>query len=236
MRLNFRFRASARARISGRLAQPGTPSSRRVAADEEAGQHAVDDVGVPDDHFADLGLHGPVIPTERFALRLRPADRCRGWMPGTWITSLCRVGVLAHRFSRRKHGGRVRPPYLYYALSDSFLLTWRLFFFTNLSLRAAFGLEEAAGQAAGARSLSGRLFGGGRQWFVGGAAHHLGDVTFDALGLELGFGIGRRRGRDGRAQAVPENFVSATSPRTRFSEASVASLSTCRVVSVKRRT
>ena len=41
-----------------RLAQAGHAFEQGVAADEQAGQHAVDDVVVADDHLADLGL-GP---------------------------------------------------------------------------------------------------------------------------------------------------------------------------------
>ena len=38
-----------------RLAEAGHAFEQRVAADEQAGQHAVHDVGVADDHLADLG-------------------------------------------------------------------------------------------------------------------------------------------------------------------------------------
>ena len=42
------------------LAQAGDAFEQRVPADEQAGQHAVDDVGVADDDLADLGLHSLV--------------------------------------------------------------------------------------------------------------------------------------------------------------------------------
>ena len=38
------------------LAQPRDPFQQRMAADEQAGQDAVDDVVVADDHLGDLGL------------------------------------------------------------------------------------------------------------------------------------------------------------------------------------
>ena len=52
-----RRRASARVRTSSVLPRPGTPSEQRVAADEQAGQDAVDDLVVADDDLGDLGLH-----------------------------------------------------------------------------------------------------------------------------------------------------------------------------------
>ena len=56
MRLKSRSSASASVRTSSVLPRPGTPFEQRVAADEQAGQHAVDDLVVADDHLADLGL------------------------------------------------------------------------------------------------------------------------------------------------------------------------------------
>ena len=41
-------------RTSSVLPSPGTPSKQAVPADEQAGQHAVDDLVVSDDHPADL--------------------------------------------------------------------------------------------------------------------------------------------------------------------------------------
>ena len=40
-----------------RLAQPRHAFQQRMAADEQAGQDAVDDLVVADDHLGDLGLH-----------------------------------------------------------------------------------------------------------------------------------------------------------------------------------
>ncbi len=54
MRLNSRSSASASVRTSSVLPRPGTPSSSAVAADEQAGQHAVDDLRVPDDDLRDF--------------------------------------------------------------------------------------------------------------------------------------------------------------------------------------
>jgi hypothetical protein len=43
-----------------RLAQAGNAFEQAMAADEQAGQHAVDDLVMPDDHAADLLAHGAV--------------------------------------------------------------------------------------------------------------------------------------------------------------------------------
>ena len=56
MRLNFRSSTCASVRTRSVLPRPGTPFEQRVPADEQARQDAVDDVGVADDHLADLGL------------------------------------------------------------------------------------------------------------------------------------------------------------------------------------
>ena len=67
MRLNFRCSASASARISAVLPRPGHAFEQRVAADEEAGEHAVDDLFVADDRLGDLRLHGAIVAAELVA-------------------------------------------------------------------------------------------------------------------------------------------------------------------------
>ena len=54
----------------GRLAEAGDAFEQRVAADEEAGEDAVDDLLVADDGLGDLGLHGAVVAAERFTRRV----------------------------------------------------------------------------------------------------------------------------------------------------------------------
>ena len=98
MRLKSRSSASARVRTRSVLPRPGHAFEQGVAADEQAGQHAVDDLVVADDHLADLGLHlvvsraevlgrasidsrrrlaiggGPFVTVTRFSVD-RPVDR-----------------------------------------------------------------------------------------------------------------------------------------------------------------
>ena len=56
MRLNLQVEHLAERAHQQRLAQAGHAFEQRVAADEQAGQDAVDDVGVADDDLADLRL------------------------------------------------------------------------------------------------------------------------------------------------------------------------------------
>ena len=56
MRLNFRSSTWLSVRTSSVLPRPGTPSSRAWPPHEQAGQDAVDDVGVADDDLADLAV------------------------------------------------------------------------------------------------------------------------------------------------------------------------------------
>src|SRR5262249_1431766 len=58
-----------------RLAQAWHALEQRVSADEQARQHAVDDVGVADDDFVDLLLHATVGLTERFSALLHRCGR-----------------------------------------------------------------------------------------------------------------------------------------------------------------
>ena len=60
MRLKSSESASARVRTSNVLPSPGTPSSSGMAADEQAGQDAMDDLVMADDHLGDLGLDAVV--------------------------------------------------------------------------------------------------------------------------------------------------------------------------------
>ena len=67
MRLNFRFSACGQRADQGGLAQAGHAFEQRVAADEQAGEHAVDDLLVADDRLGDLRLHGAVVAAEVLA-------------------------------------------------------------------------------------------------------------------------------------------------------------------------
>jgi len=53
-----------------RLAQPRHALEQRVAADEQACQHAVDDLVVTDDRLGDFRLDRAVVATEGFGLLL----------------------------------------------------------------------------------------------------------------------------------------------------------------------
>ena len=53
-----------------RLAQPGHAFQQAMSADEQAGQHAVDDIVVADDDPAELLSHRPVAGDELFGLLL----------------------------------------------------------------------------------------------------------------------------------------------------------------------
>ena len=60
MRLKFRSSTWAERADQQRLAEAGHAFEQRVAADEQARQHAMDDLGVADDDLADLG-HDAVV-------------------------------------------------------------------------------------------------------------------------------------------------------------------------------
>ena len=95
------------------------------------------------------------------------------------------------------------------------------FFLLDLLLRRRFASSRLLVCAAGGAGapLGSTFFGGGGIGFSAGAADDLGDVAFDALGLELGARIGPRRGAAStsprRLPAPVLNFCSATSSRTR---------------------
>ena len=61
-----------------RLAQPGHAFEQRVAAGEQAGQHAVDDLVVADDHLADLRLQALIPRPNSAALASMSMFRCSG--------------------------------------------------------------------------------------------------------------------------------------------------------------
>ena len=66
-------------RTSSVLPRPGTPSKQAVPADEQARQHAVHDVVVPDDHPADLLLDRRIAIAKLLRLLLhRLADTHEG--------------------------------------------------------------------------------------------------------------------------------------------------------------
>ena len=60
MRLNFEVQHLAQRAHQQRLAQAGHAFEQGVAADEQARQDAVDDVGMADDDLADLAMHPAV--------------------------------------------------------------------------------------------------------------------------------------------------------------------------------
>ena len=71
----------------GGLAEAGHAFEQRVAADEEAREHAVDDLLVADDRLGDLGLHGAVVAAERFAHRVDlRVDAGDGWLGHGFIS------------------------------------------------------------------------------------------------------------------------------------------------------
>ena len=57
MRLNFSDSACGQRRIRAVLPEPGDAFQQGMAADEQAGEHAVDDLLVADDRLGDLRLH-----------------------------------------------------------------------------------------------------------------------------------------------------------------------------------
>ena len=68
-----------------RLAQAGHAFQQAMAADEQAGQHAVDDVVVADDHAADLLAHGPVARDELLGPLLHTFADAHGRVPGIGV-------------------------------------------------------------------------------------------------------------------------------------------------------
>ena len=60
IREKSRFSVSRERPHEQRLAQPGHAFQQAMPADEQAGQHAVHDVVVPDDHAAQLLVNGLV--------------------------------------------------------------------------------------------------------------------------------------------------------------------------------
>ena len=84
IREKFRFERLGQRPDEQRLAQAGHAFQQAVPADEQAGQHAVHDVVVPDDHAAELLVNGLVALREL----LRPA--VQSIRQETW-GSRCRV-------------------------------------------------------------------------------------------------------------------------------------------------
>ena len=108
MRLKSSATASANVRTSG-LAEPRHSLQERMAADEQAGQNAMHDLVVTDDHLTDLGFDAAVSGTElvgpsfhrrgghrvdpfpngvsveaRIAVRHRVTTVCPGLFPALW--------------------------------------------------------------------------------------------------------------------------------------------------------
>src|SRR5262249_54444262 len=90
-----------------RLAQPGDALQEGVAADEQAGEDAVHDVGVADDHLADLAVHLPVGLAELVGALLHLGRVCHGWLVLRWLGGWAAVAgpALPAAFPRRTPTG-----------------------------------------------------------------------------------------------------------------------------------
>ena len=106
MREKSRSSVSASVRTSSVLPSPGTPFEQAMPADEQAGQHAVDDLVVADDHPADLLAHGAVAGDELFGPLLHAFGHVHGGcIPGfDWLVD-CMRGARPARLAPPRYGG-----------------------------------------------------------------------------------------------------------------------------------